>query len=197
MTKSADTSATGALRVEDDFEVEYPGSDASAAECSINLVRTADQLLAELARRLRVDSGISTTAVIVLATIDGLGGRSTPVEIGRHIVVSSAAITSLIDTNERMGLVERTRDSVDRRRIWVALTPAGRTLIDRLLPGMHRVETDIMSTLTPDERAELLRILGKVQVSLDRVGEEPPAIPVASRNRPARLDRIREAAIGS
>ena len=85
------------LRVDEDFDVEYPGADATSAECYVNVVRTADQLLGELARRLRVEAGISTTAMMVLATIDGLGGRSTPAEIGRHVVVSSAAITSLID----------------------------------------------------------------------------------------------------
>ncbi len=180
------------LRVDDDFELEYPGSDPTSAECYVNLIRTADQLLAELARRLRSEAGISTTTMMVLATIDGLGGRSTPAEIAQHVVVSSAAITSLIDTNERKGFVERTPDQVDRRRTWVTLTPEGKTVIDRLLPGLHRVETEIMSALTMAERLELLRILAKLQGSVARVGEDPAALPVAPRHRPARLDRPRD-----
>src|SRR3989304_2196819 len=80
-----------------------PRPAATSAGCSVTAVRAADHLLAELARRLRVEAGISTTAMMVLATIDGLGGRSTPAEIGRHAVVSSAAMTSLIDTSERKG----------------------------------------------------------------------------------------------
>jgi len=178
------------LRVDEDFDVEYPGADATSAECYVNVVRTADQLLGELARRLRVEAGISTTAMMVLATIDGLGGRSTPAEIGRHVVVSSAAITSLIDTSERKGYVRRAPDPADRRRTWVALTPEGRTLIDRLLPGAHQVETDVMSALTSAERLELLRLLGKVQHSVLRVAQQPPRFAPAPRIRPARLDRI-------
>jgi DNA-binding MarR family transcriptional regulator len=179
------------LRVDDDFEDEYPGADPSSAECALNIARTADQFLAELARRLRSEAGISMTAMMVLATIDGLGGRSTPAEIGRHVVVSSASITSLVDTNEKHGYVRRTPDVDDRRRTWVSLTPDGRALVDRLLPGMHRVETEVMAALTLDERLELLRLLGKVQASVARVGEQPPSFAAAPRNRPARLDRDR------
>ncbi len=183
------TDAQPQLRVDDDFEAEYPGADPTSAECYVNLIRTADQLLAELARRLRVEAGISTTTLMVLATIDGLGGRSTPAEIAQHVVVSSAAITSLIDTNERKGFVARSGDEIDRRRTWITLTPEGRTVIDRLLPGLHLVETDVMSTLTPAERLDLLRLLAKLQASVARVAEEPASLPVGPRNRPARLDR--------
>ena len=176
------------LRVDGDFETEYPGADPTSAECYINVVRTADQLFAELARRLRAEAGISSTAMMVLATIDGLGGRSTPAEIGRHVVVSSAAITSLIDTNEKHGYVRRAPDAVDRRRTWVGLTPEGRALVDRLLPGVHQVETDVMGALAPAERLELLRLLAKIQVSVLRVAQQPASLPNAPRNRPARLD---------
>lgn len=179
------------LRVEDDFETEYPGADPTSAECYINVVRTADQLFAELARRLRVEAGISSSAMMVLATIDGLGGRSTPAEIGRHVVVSSAAITSLIDTNEKHGYVQRAPDATDRRRTWVGLTPEGRALVDRLLPGLHQVETDVMGALTPAEQLQLLSLLAKIQASVHRVGQQPPSLPSAPRNRPARLDKYR------
>lgn len=179
------------LRVDDDFEDEYPGADPTSAECVVNIARTADQLITELARRLRFEAGISTTAMMVLATIDGLGGRSTPAEIARHVVVSSAAITSLVDTNEKHGYVRRSPDADDRRRTWVALTPDGRALVDRLLPGLHRVETDVMGALTHPERLELLRLLGKIQRSVIRVAEQPPALEPAPRIRPARLDRER------
>lgn len=70
----------------------------------------------------------------------------------------------------------------------MGLTTEGRALVDRLLPGLHRVETDAMGALAPAERLELFRLLAKIQVSVLRVRQQPPSLPNAPRNRPARLD---------
>ena len=49
-------------------------------------------------------------------------------ELSRRIGIETASSTSVIDQLERQGLISRRRDAVDRRRIVVSLTPAGKRL---------------------------------------------------------------------
>jgi MarR family transcriptional regulator, 2-MHQ and catechol-resistance regulon repressor len=170
-------------RVDDDFATEYPGADAVASECFVNLVRVADRVESELSRRLRHEAKLSTTSLMVLATVDGLGGQTTPSVIGKHVPITSAAVTSLLDTNEKRGLVERTPDPVDRRKVQILLTDKGRTLIDRLLPGVHQLETRVMQALTSSEQKQLLELLEKVHGAVARAATEPPTLADSPRIR--------------
>jgi DNA-binding MarR family transcriptional regulator len=180
-------SETGPLaRVGEDFESEYPGADTLASECFVNVVRVGDLLITELSRRLRHEAGLSTTGLMLLATIDGLGGEASPSEIAEHVPITTAAITSLVDTTERKGLVERRPDLEDRRKVRVSLTEEGQAVLDRLLPGTHALEREVASVLTSAEGAELLRILEKLQASIERLADQAPSLPAAApRKKPA------------
>lgn len=137
---------------------------------------------------MRHEAGLSTTAMMLLATVDGLGGTTTPAEIGKHVPITSAAITSLLDTNEKKGLVVRSPHPGDRRKIQVTLTNSGRELVDRLLPAIHALESEVMNVLSAQEKTILLAILEKVQQSIVTVAVEPPVLPQANRIRPERLN---------
>src|SRR5947208_10013388 len=95
------------LRVGDDFEDEFPGASRSAAEVSANLVRTSDAFLAELHRRRREIADLSPSAFQALAVLEGAGEPLSGHVIAERLLVSSASMTSLLDTLERRGLIER------------------------------------------------------------------------------------------
>ena len=100
---------------------------------------------------------------------------------------TTAAITSLVDTNERKGLVERQPDLENRRKVRVVLTEQGQVVLDRLLPWVHALELEVVSVLTPAEETELLRILEKLQAPIEQVADQPPSLPdSAPRNKLAR-----------
>lgn len=177
--------------VENDFAEEYPGADPLAAETVVDLVRTGERLDAEFSRRLRAEASISLRAFALLATIDGLGGRATSSEIATHIPITTAAITSVVDTCEKRGWIERVPDPEDRRKIQIHTTDEARSLLDRLLPGVHQVETAIAASLNPADHAKLRKLLDKVQAGLTEAEAQDPALPAAVRNRPPRLDADR------
>ena len=125
---------------------------------------------------------------MLLAVLDGLGGRATAAEVGKHMPITSAAITSLVDTNERKGFVGRHPDPDDRRKVQIVLTDEGRFLIDRLLPGIHQLELQIVDVLSTSEQKTLLELLGRIQGAALQAAEQPPVLADAPRIRPARLD---------
>jgi DNA-binding MarR family transcriptional regulator len=67
-----------------------------------------------IARRV----GINSTDLECLDLIL-MSGPSTAGEIARHTGLTSGAVTGLIDRLERLGLVERTADPADRRKVRV------------------------------------------------------------------------------
>ncbi len=178
-----------ALRVDADFADEYPGADPLSTECFMNIARASDQLLGELNRRLKADFDLSISAATVLAIIDGAAEPITPGIIAERAIIAAASTTSVLDTLERRGLVERRPHPTDRRKLLIDLTPSGRRTIDKILPGVHRLETAVMSALSEQERRDLLRLIAKVQASVATTAEEPPEPLGGTRNVPARLRR--------
>ena len=91
-------------------------------------------------------------------------GPLCPGEISAKLLKSGGNITLVIDNLEKQGLVQRERDTNDRRKIIVSLTPAGRELISQIFPNHLMAIVDEMSCLTPEEQktlGDLCRKLGK------------------------------------
>ena len=65
----------------------------------------------------------------------------------------------LLNELEDDGYIERRRDPEDRRRHLVDLTPAGLEAFERAQLAQESLEDDVLAALTPDERAELRRLL--------------------------------------
>ena len=78
------------------------------------------------------------------------------VEIADQIALSVAAAGRAIDTMVRTGLVERHADVLDRRIKRVALTPAGRAMVEEMAEGppgrLPRVRRPARSRGTPPAR---------------------------------------------
>ncbi|GGS12936.1 MULTISPECIES: MarR family winged helix-turn-helix transcriptional regulator [Streptomyces] len=86
-----------------------------------------DLLAAEFAQR----NGLHPTdlrALICLLDTARAGTAATPGWLGRQLGLNSAGTTGLIDRLERLGLVRRTRDSQDRRRVLLEVEERAITL---------------------------------------------------------------------
>ncbi|WP_431676806.1 MarR family winged helix-turn-helix transcriptional regulator [Kitasatospora sp. KL5] len=82
-----------------------------------------------------------------------------PGELAAHTMVTTGAMTKRIDRLERAGLVTRRRSDADGRARVVALTAAGRELIDRAFADHMRNERRLLGTLDPAEAAALETLL--------------------------------------
>jgi DNA-binding MarR family transcriptional regulator len=83
-------------------------------------------------------------------------------DLAQEVNLSSGATTLALNRLEKEGLIVRSRDKEDRRIVWVELTEKGRSLILRLVEKRHRVWEKMLSTLTPEEEQEFLRLLEKM-----------------------------------
>ena len=134
------------------------------------MVRTGEAFLALADRRLRAYR-LSAGAREVLAVLDGEGGSLSPTVIAGRLIVTTASMTSLLDTLQRRGLVQRTPDVEDRRRVVVTITPEGSRIIRRLVPEMISLQDEVAAALSPTDRAELVRLLRTLHAGIAAAGE--------------------------
>ena len=79
----------------------------------------------------------------------------------------SRAVTSLVEK----GYLERARHAADGRLVALALTPAGQSVHQGIVPLAREVETQLVAVLSEAERASLRRVLRKLDT---RVRELAP-----------------------
>jgi DNA-binding MarR family transcriptional regulator len=175
------------VRVDADFEDEYPGADRTCTEAYASLCRTGEALLGELDRRVRTTFGVPQAAATALAVIDGAGASLTPSQVSDRMLIASATMTATLDLLEHRGWIRRVANPGDRRSTLIEITPDGKAVTDQLLPGIRALEKSILSVLSPDERAHLLDLLAKILARAAEVAAGPPGPLDGQRIRPARL----------
>jgi len=93
--------------------------------------------------------------------------EATPAQLAEASNVSRAGMTSRLDRLVESGLVTREVDPLDRRRVIVRPTRAGREAWDKYVhQGMAR-EQDLLQALSPREIEQLNALLRKVILSFD------------------------------
>jgi len=81
-------------------------------------------------------------------------------DLGEELLVSPAALTTMLQRIERQGLIERWPDENDQRLMRIKLTAEGQKLKAKL-GNAHRDYIDVAITpLSEKDRAELARLLG-------------------------------------
>jgi DNA-binding MarR family transcriptional regulator len=78
-------------------------------------------------------------------------GPLPPSQIARYILVKSSTVTGIVDRLEQKGLVQRVRNSRDRRVINIELTDGGRALAQNAPPPIQRTIMDGLKRVS-DER---------------------------------------------
>jgi len=171
------------IRVPAHFESEFPGASRSAAEVAATLVDTATGLEAAIERAPRQAANLSTSAFQTLAILDGAGSALPSHVIAERMIVSTASMTSLLNTLERRGLVERRPHPTDGRKVLVHLTPLARPIIDSQLPAIHAVITQAIRDVPEADREPLLRSLALIKKRVAQMALAP--LPKAkTRRRP-------------
>ena len=176
-------SSTEAIRVGPGFSAEFPGAVASSAEAAANLVRTTTEFLNEVQRRRAPVARLSASGFQALAVIEGAGESLPSNVIADRLLVSTASMTSLLDTLERRGFAARRPHPDDRRKILVEITDDGRRVVDQMLPVVHAAATEAFSGLTETERQVLIDVLTRVREQVSEMAASEPVPPKPRRKR--------------
>jgi DNA-binding MarR family transcriptional regulator len=147
------------------------------------LAQAGDALLGLVDKALR-HHNLSRAGREALAVIEGAGQPLSPTSIAQRLIVTTASVTSLLDTLERRGLVERQPDPRDRRGLLVALTPDGQAIVDEFLPQVVAVQTAAMAPLSEPQRQQLVKLLSAVRGGVANVDAEAVVRDAPRRGKP-------------
>jgi DNA-binding MarR family transcriptional regulator len=146
---------------------ERPDLDPSP----IGVIGRISRLARELEQRLEPvyrEHGLEPGWHDVLATLRRYGPpyRLRPTEFTNALMLTSSGTTKRLDRLEQAGLITRERDPDDRRGTLIALTDAGRVLIDAVSGPHLENERRLLSALTKAEQRQLADLLRKLQLGL-------------------------------
>ena len=140
---------------------EYGPAAERALDMWVKLARafaTLNRLTGEDIRRY----GLTQAQFGVLETL-GHKGRMTLGELAHKSLSTGGNMTVVVRNLIRDGLVRRSVSTLDRRVVYVALTPRGSRLFRRIFPQHAQAVVRIASVLSPADQerlGELLRTLG-------------------------------------
>ena len=100
----------------------------------------------------------------ILWDIEGL----TQVELAERMRVEKASLTDVLESMERRGLIIRSRNADDRRKINITLTAQGRRLKAELSPIAAQINRKAARGMTERETAELRGLLARLIENLER-----------------------------
>lgn len=135
-----------------------PGIDTTSLRASFNLVRASTRLTRRLESRVHHEAGWSMAGFRVMFCV-WVRGALQPRQIARLSGLSRAAVSSALNTLERDGLVERTREHTDRRLVTVRLTDDGATRLVAAYEKQNSVEQEFFAALGNDS-TRLVHALG-------------------------------------
>nr|WP_280701836.1 MarR family winged helix-turn-helix transcriptional regulator [Kitasatospora sp. GP82] len=103
-------------------------------------------------------------------------GPHAKTELAARLDIDRTDTVKTLDDLIAAGYVECVRDTADRRRQLVMLTPTGQVLLDELYAESAAVQDDLLMPLTRGERAQLNALLLRVCASAARA-ERPRSAP--------------------
>ena len=143
----------------------------------------AEALVASVARR----HGLSHAALNALAIIEGHGAPMPTGSVGARMHITTGSMTSVLDTLERNGHIERLADPDDRRRVLVDVTPTALAVLDGLLPEVVQATTAALAGFSDKELDDFLDTLDRVRHAIAVVPNDLG--PPAPRRTPPHLKR--------
>ena len=78
-------------------------------------------------------------------------GRMTAGALAEESGLTTGAVTALVDRLERAGYLQRARDTADRRKVFIELTPLMTAITEKLFYNMEEMFQGMMERLTPRE----------------------------------------------
>jgi DNA-binding MarR family transcriptional regulator len=144
-----------------------------------------DDVLVSLRRILRATSihsrklgrsvGITSPQLVVLGAVNANDGL-TATEVANAVSLSQATITTIVSKLEERGFLKRERSTVDRRRVHVSLTEAGREVLAEAPKPLQESFSRRFEALPRWEQHQLVSSLERVAAMMD--AEDLDAAPL-------------------
>ena len=157
-----------------DWSEERPDLDSEAMGVVLRIQALEKLLGDQVAERLQ-DFGLQWWQYDVLSALrrQGKPYRMAATELAEASMLTSGAMTNRIDRLEEEGLVRRSHDPADRRRVLVELTRKGRQRVDNATRARFEIAAAAVSGLDRESRRQLSDLLRSLLLAQDADKRQP------------------------
>ena len=157
-----------------DWSEERPDLDSEAMGVVLRIQALEKLLGDQVAERLQ-DFGLQWWQYDVLSALrrQGKPYRMAATELAEASMLTSGAMTNRIDRLEEEGLVRRSHDPADRRRVLVELTRKGRQRVDNATRARFEIAAAAVSGLDRESRRQLSDLLRSLLLAQDPDKRQP------------------------
>jgi DNA-binding MarR family transcriptional regulator len=139
------------------------------------LLKRASALIVDVVEPVFETQGFTFVQYQILAWLrDGIAIN--PKDICAQFRHNSGALTRVIDQLAERGLLERARRDRDRRKVELELTPAGRAVVETLIPLVVEKLNYALAEFSSAEVQEFKRLLLKLNVTLQSAVEPAASV---------------------
>lgn len=124
--------------------------DLDSFAAAFALFRLSSRIISDLESQVHRPLGLSIAGFRVLFTV-WVFGELEPRDIARMSGVSRAAVSGVVNTLEREGLAERSREQEDRRLVTVRVTAKGEERLRTAYRRQNQREQQLFAELGTDE----------------------------------------------
>lgn len=132
--------------------------DLDSLHAISNIYRAATAVRRRAEREVLAQHNLSWGGFTILWVL-WVWGQMDTARLASECGLAKGTLTGMLTTLERRGLVEREQVKTDRRKVTVALTSDGLTLIEDLFPRFNAYEVAMSEGLSLTEKRELARLL--------------------------------------
>lgn len=123
--------------------------------------------------------GLTGPQLVCLRVLGRLN-HTTPNELAKHVSLSQATVTGIVDRLATRQLITRERSPSDRRHVPVAITEAGQALLADAPSALQEKFAQRLAQLPPKQQQSIRNTLQKIVHMMD--GDDIDAAPVLSTN---------------
>ncbi len=123
-------------------------------------------------KKLNRDFGLTSPQLLLLRSVDE-SGKQTIRQLSKQANMSQATATSILDRLEARGLIVRTRDIVDKRKVHAKLTEQGKILLAQAPQLLHQDVIEQLESLAPWEQTLLLSSLQRLSQMMNTQDDQP------------------------
>ena len=143
-----------------------PGTDVSPLAVLSRVSRLASHLETARTEAFR-HADLTGWGFDLLAALRRNDGTSSPGALGAATLASSSTLTHRLGALEKQGLLTRGPDPTDGRGVTVALTAAGRRVVDQALDELVAAEQWLLAPLSPADRTTVAALLRTVLMAVE------------------------------
>lgn len=152
----------------EDWNRERPELDVTAMMV-VGRILHLGRVLEKRAGKVLKKHEIHYTDLDVLATLRRSGEPfcMTPTQLRKSVLITSGAMTALLDRLEKKGLLKRKGDSEDGRIKMAYLTKKGKILIDQAIGSRFEEASTALQGFNKDEIYQFSQFLRKMSIDIE------------------------------